>query len=215
MVDPVGQVKKHGATNPVAIHGHRESDDRWYPVLATVDGELCVAIIKPVDEITGAVMTIDSFHHEIHEGETFVATQIDTNLANNGELTFHLTPGPTFSHLVFNGTNGGDATIELLEDPTVVGGVAVSERNMKRTSAEPGDTVVLSGVTVNVVGTTVFDCVIPGGTGGNAAGGVLGLRDNSEFILDPDKTYVVRLTNIAGNAKAACLIIQWYEESDN
>jgi signal peptidase I len=91
----------------------------------------------------------------------------------------------------------------------------MAERNMKRTSAEPGDVVVVRDPTVNAAGTLLLDSFLPGGTGGNAGGGFLGLRANSEFILDPDKTYMVRLTNRAGTAQPASLLIQWYEESDN
>ncbi len=217
MANPEGRTQKGGAAEPAAIHGVKLSDQRWYPVIVNDDGEILVAttITAPIDEITGGLLAIDTFHHEIHEGETFIASQVDVALADDGALTFHLTPGPSFSHLVFNGSNGGDATLEFLENPTITGGAAVTERNLKRTSPDVADTVVLANPTINAVGTTVFSCVLPGGTGGNATGGLLGLRLNSEFILDPDKTYAVRLTNIAGNTKAACLDVQWYEEDDN
>ncbi len=220
MANPDGRDAKGGAAIPSASYAWRSSDGRWYPAIVNDDGELLVMatigdIGLPTDDITGALQVIDTFHHEIHEGETFIASHLDINLADNGTLILHLAPGPTFSHLVFSGACGGDATVELMENPTITGGAAVNERNMKRTAAEPGDTVVLEDPTINNPGTMILDALIAGGTGGNAAGGFLGLREQSEFILDPDKTYAVRLTNIAGNTKAASLIVQWYEESDN
>lgn len=203
MIESRGVVKEHGAAEPSAVHTHQTSDDRWYP------------LVLAQDEITGAIITIDSFHHEIHEGEAFIVSALDLNVADDGTVILHITPGPTFSHLIFTGSCGGDATIEFLEDPQITGGAAVSERNMKRTAAEPGDSVVLENPTINVDGNLLFDCLLPGGTGGNAPGGILGLRPNSEWILNPSATYAVRLTNISGNAKPACLILEWYEESDN
>ena len=168
-----------------------------------------------VDEITGAIMTIGTFHHEIHEGETYIASNANASIANNASISIHLTPGTHFDHLTIAAAAGGDALIELCENPTIAGGVALTPRNMKRTAPDASDTVVLEDVTVNACGTLIVELLLPGGTGGNAGGGNLGMRQNSEFILDPTKTYSIELTNIAGSAKPVSLIAQWYEESDD
>jgi hypothetical protein len=110
---------------------------------------------------------------------------------------------------------GGDASVELLEDPTITGGAAHAEINLKRTSTNVADTVALLNPVINVDGTLLFEAFIPGGTGGNATGGQFGLRDDTEWILDPNKTYAVRLTNISGLPKDGSLLCEWYEESSD
>jgi hypothetical protein len=218
MVLPQGRKGEQGAVDRTGVHGVHLDDQLFYPV-EHLDGGLVVAgnlARVQQDEITTAIINIDSFHHEIHEGETFITSHYVASIANNADIILHITPGTKFDHLVFSGSCGGDALLELFEDPDVdADGVAEAEINMKRLGGAVAESVVVSDPTVNVVGTNLFECLLPGGTGGNATGGIMGLRQNSEFPLDPDKTYMTRLTNTSGNAKPGCLIIQWYEESDN
>jgi len=166
------------------------------------------------DETTNALAIIPVVHHEVHEGKTFQTsykTPDASPLADDAALNFLLITGSLFSHLTFAGAAGGDAEILLYEDTQYsASGAALPEWNMKRTSSS-GTTLVMSlGPTITNVGTLLHNCFLPGGTGGNAPGGIV--REDTEWILRPNSVYMVRLINRAGNAQPASLVAQWYEK---
>lgn len=171
-----------------------------------------------IDEITGALVTIDVVHHEIHEGELFSVSYKAPDaspIADNGTIIFAITTGAKFCHLIGSGACGGDAQLELVEDATFTGGTAMTERNRKRTEGDGGNTaqVTRDPGAIPVAGNVLEDLFLPGGTGGNAVGIEGGNR--VEWILKPNAIYLLRLTNRAGNAQPASLRAEWYEESDN
>jgi hypothetical protein len=167
------------------------------------------------DEIHHALKIVRAFHHEVHEGEAFVCSSLDTALADDGEIIFAMTPDTLFDHIVFKGSCGGDATIEFLEGVTITGGTGYDPRNCKRTESGLSTVSTLLNPTITDDGFTVYEDLIPGGTGGNAAGGSAGLREGFELIIIPSTVYAVRLKNIAGSAKPSALVVLWYEETDN
>jgi hypothetical protein len=166
-----------------------------------------------VDETVTALSTIPTQHHEVHEGETFNASAFIVDLADDANLVMLLvTAAGVESHLTFELACGGDAEVQFYEDTTTSNqGVGIAERNMKRSSANVATTVVTKAPTVTLDGTLLFNKAIPGGTGGNAAGG--SVRDDTEWILAPNKQYLIRLFNRSGNPKIASIVSQWYEES--
>ena len=178
-------------------------------VIASADGTM----IAGLDEITSALIGIDVVHHEVHEGEMFTVYLVDINLADDGTLMIRLQSTTKWPHITFTGACGGNATLELIENPTInVAGGALAERNNKRAGGETPTVTAFSDPTI-AGGTVLVNAVIPGGTGGNSSGGFQ--RPDTEWIGERGEDYVVRLTNIAGNAQPASLVVNWYEESDN
>lgn len=170
------------------------------------------------DEITGALVTIDVVHHEIHEGELFSVSYKNPNatpIVDDGTIIFALTTGAKYAHLIGSAACGGDAQLELVEDAAFTGGTAMTERNHKRTEGDAGNTVtvVRDPGAIPTPGNVLEDLFLPGGTGGNAVGIEGGSR--VEWILKPNSVYLLRLTNRAGNAQPGSLRAEWYEESDN
>ena len=170
------------------------------------------------DEVTGAAVVISIPHHEVHEGEMFEISYKSAeggDIADNGTIAFLLRTGAKYDHLVFGGNAGGDAEVEFLEAVGVVAeGTAMAEQNMNRTSVRTAVTTAFRDPTI-AGGTLLFNVLIPGGTGGNSAGGSGAVRVGTEWILAANQDYAIRLTNRAGNAQPMSLAAQWYEESDS
>lgn len=165
-----------------------------------------------IDTIHTSLTTISEVHHEVQEGHTYSVSAYNGTLANNAALAMLLTvPIAVTGHLVFEAGCGGDAELQFYENTQVSNvGTALLARNMKRPSGRPADIVPTQGPTVTAAGALLLNRAIPGGTGGNAAGGTA--RQNTEWIVAQSLTYLIRMWNRSGNAKISSLIAQWYEE---
>ena len=162
----------------------------------------------PVAE--NVVVAIPWVHHEVHEGDMFEVTHYDDALADDGVLIVATQdPIGVMAHFTFSGQCGGDATLEIIEDPTIdVAGTNKQVRNMNRNVADGIN--VQTDPTISVGTVVAGPVLLPGGRGGQAGGGSLATRDNVEWVTDPTKTYAVRLTNISGQARPASIIVNFY-----
>src|SRR5512139_1122933 len=133
------------------------------PLAITGDDD---AAVLNTDEITGALVTIEVPHHEVHEGEYFTASIYSSSVANNGTLMVLLRTGATrWDHLVFEVAAGGNYECELLEKPTVTGaGTALTAHNMKRGSPNAAQTTIFHTPTI-AGGVLLRWFMSPGGTG--------------------------------------------------
>jgi len=167
--------------------------------------------LPPVDEITGAQIVIPVVHHEVHEGETFQVSFLDLTIADDAIIELHILTGAKYCHLVFEAQCGGNAEVEFSEEPTVTdNGTPLTESNMKRYSDDVATARAFHTPTYTGE-TALATVIIAGGTGGNSAGG--GVRAGTEWILTPSTSYILTLTNRAGNSQPGSLLMQWYEES--
>lgn len=171
-----------------------------------------------VDDITGALATISTPHHEVHEGETFQSSykSPDANpIADDASIDILLQTGGTeYGHLTFDIASGGTAEILLYEDTIVNNvGTALAENNMKRYSANVATTTATHTPTVANVGTLLHNSLLPGGAGPgqNRTGGTV--RVDTEWPLRLNTNYLIRGINRAGNAQPMSNVVQWYEES--
>lgn len=173
-----------------------------------------VVALEPSDTTTGALLTIDTIHHEVHEGEMFHAEYTNTNVANNGSVDLLLTVGVKEAHFVFALNAGGQCLAYVYEAPTSTGGTAVAAYNMHRSIATAPLTTVTYAPTVTATGSTA---IVDGRllAGGNSVqtriGG--GVRTNTEWILKPSTKYLLRVTNTSGGAVAVNVALEWYEEA--
>lgn len=169
-----------------------------------------------VDEITSALTVIDTVHHEVHEGETFQAcykTPDASPLADNASIDLLFIVGARFPHFTFTAAAGADAEVRLYEGTTVsANGTGISVMNMKRIPP-----IMIAGVaafhtpTITTLGTMLIEALLPGGTGGNSAGGIA--RAGTEWDLNTNTNYLLRLINRGGNNQPASIVAQWYEET--
>lgn len=167
------------------------------------------------DEITGALTTIPVVHHEVHEGETFQASTYNDSIADDATMMLLLRTGSArWPHMTFGVAAGGDAEVELLENPQVNNvGTGLTVYNMKR-STTTAPTTQVSQAPAIAGGTLLAHFLNPGGTGANfSAGGTA--RADSEWILARSSNYVIRITNRSGAAAPVSILVQWYEEGSN
>jgi hypothetical protein len=172
-----------------------------------------------IDEITGALVQIPTVHHQVHEGETFrvwLITPHGSLIPNDGFVDLVLTVGVTrWPHIVFFIGFGGDCEFNLYRSPNFnLDGTLQVPYNMKdQATADVSTLTARWNPTVNAVGTEILGEFFAGGTGGNSSGGAI--RRDTEDIWRLGTSYLVRITNRAGNAKQFSLLAQWYEEEDN
>lgn len=169
------------------------------------------------DEITGALATISTVHHEIHDGDTFQSSWKSPDaspIADNAVATMLLTTGARYPHLTFEIAAGGDAEVRLYKNPTVTDvGTVNPSHNMNDGSSKTATAMVTMAPTVTDVGEQKHICFLPGGTGGNSPGGTA--RQETEWILDIDSSYMIQATNRSGIAQPIGIVAQWYEEETN
>ena len=106
---------------------------------------------------------------------------------------------------------GGDAEFKVYENVTsVVGGTIFVPRNRNRTSTRVSQTGIIvqpSSITTNGI---LYEEIIVGGSGGNAAGATL---QGDYAIIKANTSYLFRLTNRSGQARLAELFVQWVENA--
>lgn len=182
----------------------------------TVTNNVDTTITSPIDTITGAVISVDTEHHEIHEGEVAIVSYKSPDaspIADNGTISFLIQTSTRAAHIIARSAFGGDFEIEIYEGTTFTGGTgtAMTVYNKNRYKALPaGYATVRRDVTVTLAGTLLFNFFAPGGSGGVTAGADANTRD--EWIFAPGTNYLIRITNRAGTQQPGSLAIEWYEE---
>lgn len=167
----------------------------------------------PVDDTVNAVVTIDSVHHEVHEGEMFFTSFVTGSVTNNSSIgmMISLTGTANSAHLFFAVACGGDAEIYFYEGMTGSNyGNILSHYNMNRNSSNTTSIVVSAYPITTVTGTLLANYFVPGGRGPTADGGAF--RSGSEWNLAPGKRYLLRIFNRSGNTQYASLAVEFYEE---
>lgn len=169
-----------------------------------------------IDHTTGALIVMESVHHEVHEGEMFHASYTASSLANGNNLDMLLVVGASEVHATWEVFAGGQVTVTLYEAPTIQAagdGTAVTAYNMKRASTNAPTATVFHTPTVTATGTTtlVNGRILPGGTSPTTRVGG-GIRSGAEWILKPSTKYLMRANNSSGGAIAINVALEWYEE---
>lgn len=105
---------------------------------------------------------------------------------------------------------GGDAEFKVFENVTdVVGGTIYVPKNRNRASSKISQTGIIVQPTSVTTNGVLYEEIIVGGSGGNAAGASL---QGDYAIIRADTSYLFRLTNRSGQARIAELFVQWVED---
>jgi hypothetical protein len=172
-------------------------------------------IINKTDTKTGAVLTIDYGHHEVHDGSSF--SVCDTVACNTATVKWMIaTPASTtYAHLIFLLSCTGEATYLVTGDADRVAGTPLTAVNRRRVGTPAASTTTVSrtpsGGTTD--GATILFSLRNGitGTGGKAAEAG-SARDLNEWILKPNTKYVISVTTYA-TSYVTCLL-DWYEHAE-
>lgn len=175
------------------------------------------AFVTAVERITGAFRTIETEHSYIHEGIFFESYNKFTLTTAATKLITLKTPAAKYLHyrptnLV---TSADKVLIEFYEGATVTAatGTAVTPANHNRNSTFTSGVTLLDAPTVTADGTKFTQVYIPGatGTGGTRTGASAGVS-NSEWVLKPNTTYLIKVKNGSSGSNDIQVNFQWYEE---
>jgi len=167
-----------------------------------------VANTANTDALTGAQMSIDTVHHEVHEGMAYFAGFAASvlNAANLDVLI--LTNATKEVHYASEINVGGACQLYIYEAPSnVTGGGAVTSWNKRRLgAASPPITVTSAPTVTSLSGANILvnGRLIPGGNSAQTRYGG-NLRANTEWILKPNTKYLIRVTNASGGT----IVIGW------
>jgi hypothetical protein len=140
-----------------------------------------------------------------------------TAFANGATLDFLLAvPAGTYPHVqtMILTFGRGDIDFVAYEDTTVsANGSALTLQNVNRTSSNTPSLALYASPTVTDPGTQIFELWVPPTTTGTgqSANGIAGIGQGSEWILNDDRNYLVRITNNSGVSVDWSYEFSWYE----
>jgi hypothetical protein len=184
----------------------------------TTDSRLVTPTVQLRDNrqvIAGAdqpLVVRDGGVQDVIDGKAFYAYKIHraaNTLAVGASIDIVVTSaqGATLG-IGFAAQCAGNAEITIYEDvSSVTGGTLFVPLNRNRASSAISTTGVLINPTVGTLGDIIYEDLILGGTGGNAAGATL----RGDYALIDDVSYLFRLTNTSSQVQVAELMLQWIE----
>lgn len=167
--------------------------------------------VPVVDADLSALNVISGPHHEIHEGEMYMASKFFSDLADNASAELRVTAGVSKAlHITISIATEGNAEVYIYEGTTYnVNGTAVTVYNKNRVSTNTTDAAVKHTPTINVLGANIFQAFLPGGTKKEAVGGVR--TNGQEWIFKKGIDYLIRVTNRGGADKDVSIETEYYE----
>jgi len=171
--------------------------------------------LNKVDTIDNARIAIDLVHHEIHEGNYYSATVIDTDVDTAAPKYVRITAPNTAARIHFTGMVYATAAglVEFYENPTLnAAGTAVTIFNNDRNSIKTATATVFYDTTTqapNNDGTRIDAGRVGGAARPNFRIGGETARRN-EWILKQAEDYILKFTPDADNTEFIT-VLSWYE----
>ena len=158
------------------------------------------------DPITGAQLTIDVAHYEVHEGDYFSVFKYAEGVADDGTQEILLVTTDKKCHIFVEAGSTGLAVLTITEGVTVTAaGTGLTENNMNRFSSNTATAVATHTPTL-ADGTVIHTHLIPAGKQAGSS-----VRNGAEWIFKANANYGIKIKNLAGNAQAMGLVVEWYE----
>lgn len=179
-----------------------------------------------IDSVSHALSVISFEHHEIHEGHSFERHIDSANAAVAGlNVAFKTAPGTKLVHMLLGWSSNDEVLVEGLEGATWTQGTgtATTFYNHNRETINTSTAIledknqatftanhqIIKDVT-GIAGGEVFEKQYTYNAGLGAATTVESREAGHEWVLKPDTTYVIRLTQTDGNCKMS-IDLHWYE----
>jgi hypothetical protein len=160
-----------------------------------------------VDPITGCLRQMSNEHAQIHYSNAWEFSLLEETVAQNGTLLVEIRLADAEIHLKEMAVWGdaARAKFEFIEAPTIgtPGTTAIATPNMNRAGAKPAPAgVLLFSDPASISGGTVLLSRFFGGGAGIGQTAFPGAEENDrEWILAPNTTYLLRVTNLEANAR--------------
>ncbi len=168
-----------------------------------------------MDPTTRALAIIDYPHKEVHAGDSFVVTDVQSVSTTTMQWQITTPNSAVYAHTFFRFDGTGEIYIVVTEGSDRVDGTALAEINRRRVGTPAEATVIVTRTPTggNTDGAVTIYSHRSGATGLAAktiAGG--DTRGENEFILKPNTKYVVSITTYA--AIHVTFHVNWYEHTD-
>lgn len=151
-------------------------------------------------------------HTLVDQGRMWHCSVSSASLADNASLDMIISPTPgDVIGMLIEAACGGDAELGFYEDVVFTGGDVETVYNLNRTVGGQWGGIMRTGATVSNAGTLLSFQFLPGGQK-NQATGAAGSID-LPWILNPNKHYMIRLTNRAGAAERASIGCDHYTDA--
>lgn len=188
-----------------------------YGVLAS-DGET-LKLCK-VDG-SGSLIYISHQHSKVHQGVYYNTGHYFDSVADATTVFVYLKLSANFdNHAVIQVGNGGDAKLDLYEDPTTTdNGTSISIINHNRVLALASPITASSSTAFHtpsfnspsVYGTQLIPgLVLPGGTK-DKGGGAISEAAGEQWVFAAGHNYLIAITNMSGSAQDISVDIAYYE----
>ena len=167
-------------------------------------------IANTKDPSTLAGLWIDFPHHQIHEGDSYVASYAPDTVKGDGagiNITLKTPDNTKWLHMQAKASAALGAFFTITRGPTFTGGTAQAGFNRNQNSTNP------TGAS-----DVKFDCTPSGGTVvhtelmGSGKKGGSGSRGTEEFMLKQNTVYVFTVTSDVASNKLG-LDLSWYEHT--
>lgn len=167
-----------------------------------------------IDDVTNALTTIEYDHHEVHEGNMYSVSHVQS--VDTTSFKWQVTTPNTdkLAHMIFNLECIGELLATITEGSDRTDGTALAEVNHNRASSNTAGVVVTHTPTGGSTdGATTIFAIRSGATGTASKTIAIGARRGvNEFILKKNTKYVIAATTYA--ASYVSLELSWYEHED-
>lgn len=170
------------------------------------------SVLAEIDNVGPWLVTVDSAHHEVHEGEMFSAWYYNASVANNGTAMLLISVGAgIYPHATFAASCGEAYIFEVFEGTTTsAAGTAVTNINTNRNSLKVSGLTVTHTPTVTAAGTAIACPVVVGSASGNGNQTATS-RAVLERVLKPSTVYLARVTSHS-ELNPCAVEVTWYHE---
>jgi len=157
----------------------------------------------------GALVTIDYAHHEIHDGNHYIASQA-VDLGNGASRQVAIVTGANEVHVLFSVITEAEGDFTLYEGATWdAPGTGIAEINRKRSSTNTATMAVYYTPTSAATGSATLLQTKHWGSGKTTGADV---RSSNEFILKASTNYLFTITNDTTSNNFITWWLDWYEE---
>jgi hypothetical protein len=172
--------------------------------------DLVARFVNALKDLSGAMKVIPTDHTVIHDGKGFnIYSNFAAVATGTSKNIVFKTPATKYVHMKFREfwTSGSKVAVGIYEAPTAAptGGTDMTVINRNRNSeTTTAMQAVKHTATIDTTGATLIDSIT---FGANASYRPLEL----EFVLKPDKWYIVQITNNSGSNADINAFLFWYE----
>lgn len=167
-------------------------------------------VLVDVNDNSHGLVTMDVFHHNIHEGNAYITGHYFSSINNGDNADVLIVNGKHECNIEATATCQGDMLIFLYKNTIVTSnGTAVDVMNLNDNSVKQADALFYHTPTISSVGEMWHpQSYIPGGKQGSFSGA--DSSERHEFVLKRGGSYLIRAQNQSGTPSKMSIDIQFY-----